>query len=413
MPTIRSPRTSEPVVTTLHADDAHIARYTTAVSLHAHTNRSREGMSFIRPYLDRIPLVLRLARQEMKDYEQRNGRRMDFGDAWWQPPVLPMEVWDSEKAQIERGLGLRALLSITDHDSIDACLSLRDVVDGEHVPVSFEWTVPYGRGFLHLGVHNLPEAEGPALFEALTAFTAQPAGRCLEPLFERLSANPDTLVVLNHPIWDLAGIGPGPHASMLRSFLDEFRDHLHAIELNGYRSAAENRAAAALARAVDMPLVSGGDRHGRAPNSLLNLTTATSFGEFVREIRVERRSVNLVMPDYLDALVARKLRVAADVMRDYPSHPEGQRHWTERIFYRQDDGTVERLCDHWTDGGPVWVRAVIGAFERATRAPFLPALRLLVWLVGASRSTLAQPEMDIAPGVTPTAVRVTSEGLPG
>jgi len=40
-----------------------------------------------------------------------------------------------------------------------------------------------------------------------------------------------------------------------------------------------------------MLLVSGGDRHGVEPNANINLTNATSFTEFVHEIRRKRRAI--------------------------------------------------------------------------------------------------------------------------
>ncbi|MEP6915029.1 MAG: hypothetical protein ABJC89_05260 [Acidobacteriota bacterium] len=413
MPTIRSPRRTDPAATTVDFDQsAIIGRYTTAVSLHAHTNRSREGMSFIRPYLDRIPLVGPLARREIRAYERRNGHTVDFADGWWHPPVQPSDVWDSERVQVEERLGLRALVSISDHDSIDACLSLRDTRTDEHVPLSLEWTVPCGKGFLHVGVHNLPADHGAGLFEAMQEHTRTPERTCLRELLDRVHASRDTLVVLNHPMWDLAGIGRDLHESMVHAFLGDYGDRIHALELNGYRSAAENRRVAQLATAAAMPLVSGGDRHGRAPNSLLNLTSATSFGAFVREIREECRSVILVMPEYRQALVSRKLGVAGDAVRTYPSAPEGQQCWTERVSYHRD-GRTRKVSEQWPTGGPLWVRSTVRAFERATRPPLLPALRLLVWIAGASVSGRTGLARSGDSGVASATARASTGGLPG
>jgi hypothetical protein len=135
---------------------------------------------------------------------------------------------------------------------------------------------------------------------------------------------------------------------------------------------------------------------------LLNLTEATSFGEFARDIRQQRRSVVLVMPEYRQSLVARKLAVASDALREYPSHPMGQRRWIDRVSYERN-GETRRLSDAWPKGGPWWVRCATRAFEIATSAPLLPALRLLVWLAGASTSHRASPRMAIeTPSVSPS-----------
>jgi hypothetical protein len=366
-----------------------VAAYTTAVSLHAHTNRSREVMTAVAPYIDRIPIVAALARREMRAYERRNGCPIDFGKGWWQPPVRPEDVLASERTQIA-ALGLRPLVSITDHDTIDAGLSLASRWPNAAVPVSFEWTVPIARGFLHLGVHNLPPESSADIFRTLIAFTRGSSDASLGDLLDLLVALPQTLLVLNHPLWDLAAIGSGDHIALVRSFLSQYRGRIHALELNGYRSCHENSGVVALAGAYGLPLISGGDRHGCAVNSLLNLTTATSFGEFAREVRDGRRSTVLVMPAYREALVDRKLAVASDAVRDYPSHPHGQRRWFDRVWYERD-GVVRSLSDVWRNGGPFWVRSAVGLFDVATRTPLLPALRVFVWLAGASLSGRVPP----------------------
>jgi hypothetical protein len=378
---------------------ATLRGYTTAVSLHAHTNRSREGMAVVPPYLDRIPLVAPLVRRELHAYEQRNQEAIDFSKGWWCPPVDAAGVLASETAQICRTLGLHPIVSMTDHDSIDAPLALRArTTPSRDVPVSVEWTLPFARGFLHLGVHNLAPARAAEIFAALSAHTQQLAFGDLTVLFELLDGDPETLVVLNHPLWDLAGIGAVEHAALLRRFLDEHRGRIHAIEINGYRSWTENVGAIALANAVSLPVISGGDRHGCAPNALLNLTAATSFGEFAAEIREQARSVVLVMPEYRRSLVARKLAVASDALRAYPSHPPGQQRWTDRVLYERD-GATRCLAEEWPEGGPWWVRCATRAFTIATSAPLLPAVRLMVWLAGASTSH--QPDPRIAIGTAP------------
>jgi hypothetical protein len=375
-----------------------LAPNTTAVSLHAHTNCSREVMTPVPPYLARIPVVAPMARREMYAYRRRHGEPVDFAKGWWQPPVAPEAVLASEVSQITRTLGLRPIVSITDHDSIDAGLALNRTARSRCLPLSLEWTVPCDHGFFHLGVHNLRPASAVEIYRALAAYTRRPDATCLPGLLETLHADPETLVILNHPLWDLAGIGSTDHVSLLRRFLVDHGERIHALELNGYRSWKENVGVSQLAAALSLPMISGGDRHGCAPNTLLNLTTATSFGDFSREVRESRRSAILVMPEYRRALVARKLAVAADATRHYPSHPSGQRHWTDRVSY-EHNGVVRPLSDRWPGGGPLWIRSAMRAFQLATSAPVLPLLCTLVWLVGASTSGTATPS-DVMDAVT-------------
>ena len=51
------------------------------------------------------------------------------------------------------------MVSITDHDNINAPMLLRTVPSARQIPVSVEWSAPYGgvQDF-HLGIHNLPSA---------------------------------------------------------------------------------------------------------------------------------------------------------------------------------------------------------------------------------------------------------------
>jgi hypothetical protein len=356
-------------------------------------------MAVVPPYLDRIPLVAPLVRRELRAYEQRNQEAIDFSRGWWCPPVDAAGVLASETNQIRRVLGLHPIVSITDHDSIDAPLALRARAPAARdLPLSVEWTVPFERGFLHLGVHNLAPARAEEIFAALSAHSKLQAFADLTELLELLAGDPETLVVMNHPLWDLAGLGAVEHAALLRRFLDQHRRRIHAIEVNGYRSWTENVGAIALASAVSLPVVSGGDRHGCAPNALLNLTAATSFGEFAAEIREHGPSVVLVMPEYRQSLVARKLAVASDALRAYPSYPPGQQRWTDRVLYERN-GETRCLAEEWPGGGPWWVRCATRAFTIATSAPLLPAVRLMVWLAGASTSH--QPDPRIAIGTAP------------
>jgi len=107
-------------------------------------------------------------------------------------------------------------------------------------------------------------------------------------------------------------------------------------------------------------------------------------------VRADRHSIVVVMPQYRTDLVTRKLTVAADAMRSFPGHPSGERCWLDRVLYEQD-GQVQTLAEAWPDGGPPWVRLVVGSFRVGTCAPVLPLMRLIVALAGVSRSQRLGP----------------------
>jgi hypothetical protein len=375
-------------------DPGAVAGYTAAVSLHAHTGRSKEGMVHVSRYITRIPLVSILVRRELDAYARRNNECVNFKKAWWHPPVDARTVLQSEASQIAEVLGLTPIVSITDHDTLEAHIDLQSEDPNNAVPISFEWTVPFNEGFFHVGVHNLPRDHAPAIYRALSAYTRDPNPAALSRLLDDLNRNPEVLVVLNHPLWDLANIGPAHHVRLLRRFLTDYGGDIHALELNGYRSWRENTAVRTLAQEFPLPLISGGDRHGCAPNALLNLTTATTFGGFVREIRMQHKSAILVMPAYRTSLVVRKLESATEVMRRYPSYPSGRQRWMDRVCY-EENGVAKPLSEDWPDGGPLWVRAAMNTFLLAASWPFRPILRAVIWLAGASRSHQPGPASHI------------------
>jgi hypothetical protein len=79
---------------------------------------------------------------------------VDFWKGYWTPPLPPLSAFQLEREQIENELGLNPLISLTDHDSIEAPMLLRVVPEARRVPVSLEWTLPFHDTILHLGIHN-------------------------------------------------------------------------------------------------------------------------------------------------------------------------------------------------------------------------------------------------------------------
>lgn len=320
-----------------------------AVSLHSHTSCSREPLDFIPRCREACPWLGPMLDRYEARYRRAHGRGLDYASAWWTPPLGPREALRVEREQIE-GLGLRALVSITDHDSIEAPLALRVLEEGRNTPVSVEWTVPWRGTVFHLGVHNLPGEQALAMQKAMAAYTAVPLAANLEQLLEWAASAPQALVVFNHPYWDEKGAGANYHAAMAEQFLARYRPWLHALELNGLRPWKENRRVLDLAARYRLPCVSGGDRHGCEPNALLNLTSAEDFDSFAREVREGAESLVLVMKQYREPMAARILAAVGEVMRDQHGHSYGWVRWSERVFYRDADGTVKPLADVFPDG---------------------------------------------------------------
>ncbi len=360
--------------------------FAAGVSLHSHTSQSRETLDFIAE----LSTDWKVLQPVLRFLEQRchrvSGIRPDYRRSFWTPPLTPRLAFDLERGQIEEKLRLSALVSLTDHDDISAPMLLRTVPSARHIPVSVEWTVPYGDArngetCFHLGLHNLPSAAGAAWMERLRSFTAMPLAsrppRLLGAMLEELAAMPSVLIVFNHPLWDLHRIGAARHQFLVNDFLAVHGQHCHALELNGLRNWDENREVSALAGRWNQLVLSGGDRHGIEPNANVNLTHALSFNEFVHEVRIERESHVLFMPQYAQPWKHRILQSTLDAVRNHPDFPEGSRTWDERVFHPGPEGELRTLASLWPDGhAPRYLSLVLTGVRLLGSRPVSQTLRM-------------------------------------
>ena len=352
--------------------------FNTGVSLHSHTNRSRETLDFVVKVVASDGFFGHLFRWLEGIHAKHAIVKPDYERAWWTPPLTPRLAFDLERRQIENKLQRAALVSITDHDNIEAPQLLRTVASARHIPVSVEWTVPFaGDQSFHLGIHNLPSAQGPHWMRTFEEFTANPSNTRLTELLSALHALPNVLVVFNHPMWDLYEIGAARHALRVEEFMEQNGDFIHVMELNGLRHWNENRIVRALAARWNKLLISGGDRHGLEPNGNVNLTNATSFNEFVNEIRNEGRSQILFMPQYAQPWKHRIMQSTLDAVRDYPEFPEGSRRWDERVYHPDANGVPQPVSALWPTGhAPLMLSIAIHFVRLMGRAPFSGSLRM-------------------------------------
>lgn len=334
----------------------------TGVSLHCHTEHSKEMLDFVPHYGEKLPIIAQFWKHERKKYTEREGKGLDFSTAYWSPPLTAHSVYEIEKKQITDA-GLDAIVSLTDHDNIEATLQVNEKHQNERAPISLEWTVPFDYGFFHVGVHNLPKDRAAELTKTLLDFTFTEENHSVENLnemFAMLNELPGVLVILNHPLWDIEMVGKERHESLLTEFVKTHGRWIHAFEINGFRSWSENKAVIEMAEALGIPIATGGDRHGCKPNTVLNLTNSETFEEFVEEIRVAKRSEVVLMPEYEQPLHSRQLQSFSEILKNYPEFPEGRQRWFDRIFFDIQDGYgVRPISAHWKIGGPKWLRGAI------------------------------------------------------
>jgi hypothetical protein len=233
--------------------------------------------------------------------------------------------------------------------------------------------------------------------QRLAAFTAMPAGtrasKLLTELLAELDELPGVLIVFNHPLWDLYRVGKEKHEVLVNEFLAVNGQFVHALELNGLRDWKENREAATLAGKWNQLVISGGDRHGVEPNANVNLTRARSFTEFVYEVRRERQSHVLFMPQYADPWKHRILQSTLAAIRNYPDFPEGSRLWDERVYHPDADGVMQPLSELWRAGkAPAICRVALSVVRMMGVGPASTGLRMAWNDSGEMRATLAKQD---------------------
>ncbi len=118
--------------------------FATGVSLHSHTNQSKETLDFISELSKDWNVLQPVMRWAERRCKRLTGINPDYAKSYWTPPLTPSLAFDLERRQIEEKLQITGLVSLTDHDDIQAPMLLRTVAASRHIPVSVEWTVPFG-----------------------------------------------------------------------------------------------------------------------------------------------------------------------------------------------------------------------------------------------------------------------------
>jgi hypothetical protein len=377
-----------------------------AVSLHSHTNRSKESLQLIPELARRGPML----HEALEKQCRRSRIPVDFARAYWTPPLSPKLAYETENSQIENTLGLKSLISLTDHDTIEASLLLRTERETAHTPISLEWSVPFAGTIFHLGVHNLPSSQAQSIMDDLAAYTREPNETRLVELLAMLDAFPDVLVVFNHPLWTQTCVGLQRDDQALDRFLTRAVQFLHAFEINATRSTKENNRVRELAETWQRPLVAGGDRHGCEASGALNLTCAETFPEFVSEIRVEQRSHVLLMPQYTEPVSIRTTRTLLDVIRNYPEYPIGSRRWDERIFHPDANGGPDRPISTLWKAPPKFVEQILAGIRVLENATVQRAMER-VFRRGVVPDFPPEIAEEIIPGEAVSTDAVSSEAL--
>jgi len=365
---------TSPVIHLQEATGKLPGQYRTGVSLHSHTLHSKESLNFIYHASRKSALLRTVLKHGAARYRAIHGTDLDLNRGWWTPPLAPLDALHAETSQLEE-LNLAPMVSLTDHDDIEAGMSLQAMDASRKIPISVEWTVPFGPTFFHLGIHNILAQHARMVMQCLEDYTAEPNPAMLGPLMADLASAPASLIVFNHPLWDEKGVGAGVHRATAAEFLHDHGEFVHAMEMNGLRPWSENKAVMQFAAEWNKPVISGGDRHTLEPNAVINVTNAVTFAEFVQEVRVDRRSEVMIMRHYHEGYASRIFHNMVDVFRTYDDHGRGWKDWADRVFYTVDSGETKSLTQIWGEEPPAAVAIFAGFMRLADRNPMRPVRR--------------------------------------
>ena len=266
-----------------------------AVSLHNHSHHSVEKLaalnhvvkrSFMRPWSSILQSSFGLG--GVPD--------LNYAHITFNPPYAPEDVYQMEAAAAAKWGFNDIHLAITDHDEFTGNLALlrgRPDLNG-HIAVSEELSLWFKGHLFHLGVCLLPES---GVEETHAQIQSAARGQRYDELFEILAAS-GCLVVLNHP---LVAWSPESHAIPATQLLSRYGWAIHALEVNGMRPREENDRVLDLARQWRKPVVGGGDSHLLVPSSILSLSRAATFKDFIAEVK-DGHAVPFVTPEYFAPL---------------------------------------------------------------------------------------------------------------
>ena len=184
--------------------------FRSGVSLHSHTMHSREYLGRLPHYIAKIPVASYVIEREVGWMHLYEGRTIDFGKMYWTPPLSPREAFDLERKPVEEKLGLQALVSLSDHDNLEAGLHLQMLERTKRVPVAVEWSVPYDQTVFHLGVHNLPLSRATAWMGRVGAIHGHSANRRVAAVASRAECRAFRTA---HPESSVLGRGKRRHRS--------------------------------------------------------------------------------------------------------------------------------------------------------------------------------------------------------
>jgi hypothetical protein len=266
-----------------------------AVSLHNHSCHSVEKLAALN-HVVKLAYMRPFSGVLQHSFGLGGVSDLNYAEITFNPPYTPEDVYEMEAAAAANWGFDGVHFTITDHDEFAGSLALlrgRPDLNGR-IAVSEELSLWFQGHLFHLGLSCMPENQ---IEETHTRIQSVARGGRYDELFETLAAS-GCLVIFNHPLlpW-------GPEAKIIPAteLLRRYGWAIHALEVNGMRPREENDRVLELARQWRKPVVGGGDSHLLVPSSILSLSRAATFKDFIAEVK-DGHAVPFVTPDYFAPL---------------------------------------------------------------------------------------------------------------
>ena len=266
-----------------------------AVSLHNHSIHSVEKLAALNQVV-KLGFMRPLSGILQRSFGLGGVPSLNYAEITFNPPYTPNDVYQIESSAAGHWGFDGVHLTITDHDEFAGSLALlrgRDDLKGR-VAIGEELSLWYQGHLFHLGLSGLPESQ---IDDTHARIQSAARGGRYDELFETLAAT-GCLVVLNHP---LIAWAPGPEGIPIKDLLTRYGWAIHALEVNGMRQREENDRVLELARQWRKPVVGGGDSHLLVASSVITLSRAASFQDFIAEVK-DGHSVPFITPQYFAPL---------------------------------------------------------------------------------------------------------------
>lgn len=266
-----------------------------AVSLHNHSIHSVEKLAALNQVV-KLGFMQPLKGTLQRSFGLAGVSNLNYAEITFNPPYTPEDVYQMEASAAALWGFDGVHLTITDHDEFAGGLALqrsRPDLNGR-IAIGEEVSMWYQGHLFHLGVSGLP---GKEIDDTHRRIQSAARGQRHDELFETLSAS-GCLVVLNHP---LIAWAPGPEGIPIKDLLTRYGWAIHALEINGMRQREENDRVLELARQWRKPVVGGGDSHLLVASSVISLSRAASFKDFIAEVK-DGHAVPFVTPEYFAPL---------------------------------------------------------------------------------------------------------------